>query len=100
MEEVLSIKRINNPKGVNGIDLIEEISPSPGVYIVDDDLYLKPYNGTSLWLFGGISAYLGDVSSSKSQEGGERGDTISEDFLLKVLAVAKDPSLIKDLSRN
>ena len=92
--------------------VINEIELSPGTeheklvdyeegfYLVNDNLYIVSTELIVTMIWSSVSGYLGNVpeSSELPKLTPQREDTISEDFLLKVLAIAKEPALIKDIS--
>jgi len=65
---------------------------------------MKDQNGMFTFIWSGISSNFSrdiqDIGESSEYIEAERGDTISEEFLLKVLAIAKQPDLIKDVNGN
>jgi hypothetical protein len=72
---------------------------TPGFYIINDTLWLVDDSMLVSSLFIGISTVLNIYNRKANQNFSER-NSISEDFLLKVLAVAKEPTLIKDINGN
>jgi len=86
--------------GVTPASEVHELVTYPfGFYIINDTLWLKDKSGIVTFIWSEIGKYI-DIPDEDEKEFTtleERGDTISEEFLLKVLAIAKEPSLIKDI---
>ena len=82
----------------NETSALSSVNYGEGFYIINDQLWLKDNGGLISFIWSDIQSYFSEPieNGSKTKEP-ERGDTISEEFLLKVLAVAKEPSLIKDI---
>jgi len=67
-----------------------------GFYLANDQLWLKDKTGVVAFIWSSVQSYFSSPINEVEQTP-ERGDTISEEFLLKVLAVAKQPDLITEL---
>ena len=69
-----------------------------GFYVINNTLWIKDKNGTVTFIWSSVQDYFTEpVEPTKKESTPERGDTISEEFLLKVLAIAKQPDLIKEI---
>jgi len=90
-------------KAIKSTQEVEQLSRNiygEGFYIVNDQLWLKDTRDNVNFIWSGIQGYFhADIYSEEALETKtyERGDTISEEFLLKVLAIAKEPALIKEI---
>jgi hypothetical protein len=90
----MEIKFVEAAPG-NEVNALSDSKYPEGFYISNDQLWLKDKVGVVNFIWSGLQSYLN--SPLEPAKDAERGDTISEHFLLKVLAIAKEPALIKDI---
>lgn len=81
MKKIIEITKITN---------LSELKPI-GFYQFDNNLYICSYNNS-------IPMYCGVIAEHHFEDAKETS-SISENLLLKTIAVLQEPSLIKDLSK-
>lgn len=89
------IKQIETPEAGEVTELSNANYPE-GFYLSNDQLWIKDKNGVVSFIWSNVRDYFTNPVDAIAPEP-QRGDTISEEFLLKVLAVAKQPDLIKGM---
>lgn len=114
---------VDLPDGEDGVLVLSNVNYKEGFYIIGNDLWIKDSIGTTYQIYYGLDTYFpngftvhddadkteGMVEDDTDNETtyldempvyiSDSGETsvITQKFLLNVLAVSQDPSLIKDI---
>jgi len=92
----MKIEILQDVNEANEAKVLSTIKYTEGFYIINDQLWLKDKGNVVNFIWSGLQGYFSQ-NIYANDETPERGDTISEEFLLKVLAIAKEPALIKEI---